>query len=139
MNDAPRTHREPIEPDGVWTKEEQSSFKRAHMTYLKARTRAERTAQSVSKFAGQAKTAGERLKSAGSAAARTAKTAAGAAAVDGGLIDRVSDSIDTTVERIGKMSGASTDGVKSGIVGARTKAKSAARRFSGTDHNEDRA
>ena len=89
MNDAPRTHREPIEPDGVWTKEEQSSFKRAHMTYLKARTRAERTAQSVSKIAGQAKTAGERLKSAGSAAARTAKTAAGAAAVEGGLLSLI--------------------------------------------------
>ena len=139
MNDAPRTHRDPIEPDGVWTKEEQSSFKRAHMTYLKARSRAERTAQSVSKFAGQAKTAGERLKEAGYAAARTAKTAAGAAAVDGGLIDRVGDSIDTTIDRIGKMSGASTDGVKSGIRGTRLKVKSAARRFSGTDHDTDRA
>ncbi len=139
MNDAPRTHRDPIEPDGVWTKEEQSSFKRAHMTYLKARSRAERTAQSVSKFAGQAKTAGERLKEAGSAAARTAKTAAGAAAVDGGLIDRVGDSIDTTIDRIGKMSGASTNGVKSGIRGTRLKVKSAARRFSGTDHDTDRA
>ncbi|OFL64208.1 hypothetical protein HMPREF2757_01765 [Brevibacterium sp. HMSC063G07] len=133
MNDAPRTHREPIEPDGVWTKEEQSSFKRAHMTYLKARSRAERTAQSVTTFAHRAKAAGEKFRDAGSAATRTAKTAAGTAAADGGLIDRISDGIDATVDRFGKASGASTDTIKRGISEARIRAKSAARRLSDTD------
>lgn len=134
MEDAPRTHGHPIEPDGVWTREEQSAFKRAQMTYLKYRSAAEKTVHGLSKAADSARQTGEKLKGAGSRAAHTARSAAGAAAVDGGLIDRIGDGVDQTIDSVEKISGAPTaDRLRRTASQARSRLKSAARRLSDTD------